>query len=153
MGFTLIELVMVLMIISVISVVVGKILLQSGRSFTTSNNITEVDWQGFAVLARMTEDIHNIRSKNDIATISATQLGFTNTSGTSVQYALSGSTLSRNSQTLATGVTAFSLGYLDSLGASTSIPSLVRYITITLSTTEGNVSTSFSTLIGTRGLT
>jgi len=151
-GFSLIELVMVLMIIGVISVVVSRILLQSGLEYTTANNIGVTDWQGFAVLSRMTEDIHNVRSKNDISTINSTEFVFTDADGTSVQYTLSGNTLLRNAQTLATGVTGLAFGYLTSAGVATNTPASVRYISISLSTSQGNITSSFSTLVGTRGL-
>lgn len=151
-GFTLIEIVMTLLILSVISVVVGRILFQGLDTFTTSNNISEVDWNGYIALDRIVNDIHNIRSAADITTISSTQLVFVDTSGNTVTYQLSGTTLQRNSVTLASGVTGFSLSYLDKNGATTTTPSSTRYILMTVSLQSGNLTTSFTTLGATRGM-
>lgn len=152
-GFSLIELVLVMVIIGLISVVVGRILLQSGRSFVISHNASQVDWQGYAALSRLTDDVHTIRSKNDISTISTTNFSFTNASGSTVQYVLSGNTLLRNSQVIASGVSALTFSYLSSTGVATATASSVRYVGISMTLASGSVSTTFSTLVGTRGLT
>lgn len=151
-GFTLIELIMVIIIIGVMSVVIGRIMLQGFRSFATSQNITEADWQALVALQRLTSDIHNIRSAADISVIGSSQLNFVDVNGTNVQYSVSSGSLLRNSQTLATGVTAFTLGYLDKTGVTTATLSSVRYISISLTETQGTLVTSFSTLVGTRGM-
>jgi prepilin-type N-terminal cleavage/methylation domain-containing protein len=151
-GFTLLELVMVIVIIGVISVVIAKIMLQGLQSFATSQNTSEVDWQGLIAMERLTSDIHTIRSPSDITTITASQLTFTDTSGTSVQYSLSGNNLLRNSQILASGVTGLTFGYLSDTGATTATASAVRYISISLTLVQSNITTSFSTLVGSRGL-
>jgi hypothetical protein len=125
---------------------------QGFQSFTVAQNVSETDWQGFIALERMTDDIHNIRSPADVTTISASQLNFVDTSGTSVQYSLSGGSLLRNSQILASGVTGLTFGYLNSNGATTATPSAMRYVSIALTLTQQNIVASFTTLIGTRAI-
>lgn len=152
-GFSLIELILVIVILGVISVVVGRILFQGFQNFITGTNISNAEWSSLIAIDRMANDIHTIRSATDISTINSSQFVFTDTSGASVTYQLSGSNLLRNSQTLASGVTGFALSYANSSGAVTATASQVRYVTIAISTTFNNVSSSFTTVSATRGMT
>lgn len=151
-GFSLVELVMTIVIMGIISVVVGKILLQGYKTFITSQDISEVDWQGLLALESLTNDIHNIRSSADITTISSSSFAFTDMTGTSVTYALSGSTLQRNSLTVASGISALTYSYLDKNGSVTASPAAVRYISISVTAVQNNMSLAFTTLVGTRGM-
>lgn len=151
-GFSLIELIITIVIMGIISVVVGKILLQGYKTYITSQNISEVDWQGLLALESITNDIHNIRSASSITTISASSFAFVDMSGTTVTYTLSGSNLQRNGLTVASGVSALTFSYLDDSGAITATASAVRYITISLTAVQNNMSLTFTTLVGTRGM-
>ncbi|HVE44663.1 MAG TPA: prepilin-type N-terminal cleavage/methylation domain-containing protein [Gammaproteobacteria bacterium] len=151
-GFSLIELVLVIAMMGIISTIVGKLLLQGFLNFNNTENISNADWQGYTALAHLTDDIHTIRSAADISTVSATQLTFTNQSASSVQYQLSGSTLVRNGTTVAMGITGITFGYLDKNGTTTGTAANVRYITIALSITQGTITTTYNTLVGTRGM-
>src|SRR3990167_1516897 len=122
-GFTLIELVFSILLMGIISVVVGSILLNGYKTLLTSENISQADWQGFIALERIVNDIHTIRSAADISTISASNLVFTDVNGNSIQFQLSGSTLLRNSQTLASGIQGLTFGYLDANGSTTATAS------------------------------
>lgn len=152
-GFSLIELILTIAILGIVSVVIGRILLQAYQTFLTSKVIATTDWNGFLTLEKMANDIHSIRSAGDIGTISPSQLSFVDVSGTNVQYQISGTSLLRNSLTVATGVQALSLSYLDKSGATTATPSLVRYIGISVSFVQDGLSTTISTAVGTRGMT
>lgn len=149
-GFTLIELVMVIVIVAIISVVISRVLVQSFQTFQTAQNIYEDDWQGFLALERMKTDIHNVRSAADITTATSSQLTFTDANGSSVQYLLSGTLLTRNGQTLASGIQSFALSYLNASGVTTATPALVRYVGISLTASQGTMSLPFATLIGVR---
>lgn len=151
-GFTLIELVFTMVLIGIISVVVGRILFQGFGDVITAENISNADWQGFTAIERMANDIHTIRSAQDISTIGAAQLVFTDVSGASVQFQLSGSTLLRNSETLAIGIQSLALTYLDGNGNVTATAANVRYIKIAMNMTQGNLTLGLQTLVGTRGM-
>lgn len=151
-GFTLIELIMVIVIMSIVSVVVGRIMLAGFKNFITAQDISEADWNGLLALEMLTNDIHNIRSASSITTISSSTFSFVDMAGTTVTYQYSGSILQRNSLTLASGLSAFGFGYLDRNGASTATAASVRYITISLTASQNNLSLPFSTTIGTRGM-
>ncbi len=149
-GFTLIELVFVMVLMAIISVIIGKFLFQSYNTFQTANNINEVEWQGFLGLNRMVSDIHTIRSSGDISTISSNNFVFTDINGNAVQYQLSGTSLTRNGQVLASGIQTLSLSYFDENNAVTSTPSLTRFIKMSLSVAQGTISTSYSTIAAVR---
>lgn len=151
-GFSLFELVMVILIMGVISVVVGKTLYQAAQTFMVQKNISETDWQGFIALERLTTDIHNIRSASSIATITSTQFSFVDADGSTVTYSKSGNSLLRSGQTLATGISGLTFSYFNNTGASTSTADQVRYVNISLILNQGTMNSSLSTLIGTRGL-
>lgn len=151
-GFTLLELMMVIVIMGIISVVVARIFSNFFQDFVTSQNISETDWRGLLVMNEFTNDVHNIRSANDISTISASGFSFVDMSGTSVTYSLSGSVLLRNSNTLANGVTGLTFAYFDNNYASTAAVANVRYITISTTLTQNNLNQVFSTMAGTRGM-
>lgn len=151
-GFTLIELISVIVLLGIISTIVGQILLNSYRTFLVSKKISETDWQGMLALARLTNEIHTIRSANDISTIESTQLSFTNSSGSTVQYQWSGHILLRNSQPLIGGIQGLSFTYLDRNGAVTSTAISVRYIIISVTILEDGMEQSFLTMVATRGM-
>jgi prepilin-type N-terminal cleavage/methylation domain-containing protein len=151
-GFTLIELVLVIVIMGVISIVVGKILFHSFQTFVTSQNISDVDWNGQLTMANFSNDVHTIRSASDIATIAANTFSFVDTTGTTVTYQLSGSTLTRSGQTLATGVTSIAFAYYDKDYSVTATAANVRYVTFTASFVQNNLALAFTTMAGTRGM-
>lgn len=151
-GFTLIEMSLALVIMGIIGVVIGRVMLQSYQMFTTMQNITEADNQAFLALERIVNDIHTMRSPVDITTMAASQLSFVDQSGVSIQFQLSGTTLSRNSQTLATGVQSLVFTYKNNTGATTATASQVRYIAIDLTTVHGTMTAAFSTQAAIRGI-
>jgi prepilin-type N-terminal cleavage/methylation domain-containing protein len=151
-GFTLIELLITIIIMGILSVVIGKILFQSYQTFITAQYATEIDWQGWLALERMANDLHTIRSANDITTILSNQITFTDVNGNTVQYQLSGQSLMRNSQILASRVQSLNLSYQNQNGTTTAVPSAVRNISLSLTIAQGNLTASFGTLIATRGL-
>ena len=151
-GFTLSELIITIVIMGVIGVVIGKTLFQAYQTFLTSQHVTEIDWQGFFALERMTNDLHTIRSAADITTIQPSQLAFVDVNGNTIQYQLSNNLLMRNSQTVASGIQSLNLNYMDNNGVTTATPSAVRNISLSVTIAAGGLTSSFSTLVATRGM-
>lgn len=151
-GFSLIELVMVIAIMGIISTIVGKIFFQSFKTFLVSQNISDIDWQGLLSMENFTNDVHNIRSANDISTVSSGTFSFVDMTGTTVTYQLSGNTLQRSGQTLATGVQSIGFTYYDKNYSVTATTANVRYITFTASFVQDKLALGFTTMAGTRGM-
>lgn len=148
-GFTLIEVVITIVILSIIAAISSRVLAAGFNAYLINQNITNADTQARLAFGRMTRDIHAINSSSSITTATATQLAFTNINNTSITYQLSGSQLTYNSQILADGITSLAFTYFDSSGASTSVLSAIRYITVTLGLNQGGVNYTMRTTINT----
>ncbi len=150
-GFTLIEVVITIVILSIIAALGGKILQAGFNAYLTNQYTTTANAQARLALERMTRDIHAINSPSSITTATSSQLVFRDIYGNSVTYALSGTQLLRNSQVLADYVGSFSLAYLNSSGATTASTSAIRYVTVSLNITDSdyfnyNLRTTISTM-------
>jgi len=152
LGFTLLELIIVIILTSLIAVVVSKIIAQGVQAHYTAKNVLDADWQGRLGMERMARDIRAVGSNSTITTATATQLVFTNIAGTSITYSLSGTYLMRNTQILADGINALSFTYFDNTGTSTATLSLIRYVGIALTITKNNTNFSLSTAVYLRNL-
>src|SRR3990167_6623069 len=146
-GFTLIELVMVMVIIGILAAISSVILSQGFNAYFAGKNVTDASWQGVSALEHMARDIRAIRSPSDITAATTSQLVFTNISGSSITYQLSGTTLMRNSQPLADGIQSLTFSYFSRNGAVTATPSLICYIRITLNVTQNNSDFTMTTAI------
>ena len=149
-GFTLIELVATMLILGIISVVLGRIMFHAFETFQAANDITETDWTGFVSLTRIVDDLRTMRSANNMTSMQSSALSFIDVNGNSVQYQLSGTSLLRNSQIMATGIAGLSFTYLDKNGATTGAAAAVNYIKINLIAAEGNLAQTFSTMAAIR---
>lgn len=152
-GFTLIELLISIVMLGIISVVVGRIMFEGLTTMQTSDKVTSVGWQGLIALERLTVDVHRIRSKSDITTVTASQFTFTDVNGTSVSYTLSGGKLMRGSQTLADDIQSITFSYLDATGAATTTAANVRYVKLAMTLVNDGLSIPMATLVGVRGIT
>lgn len=151
-GFTLIELVIVIIITGILAASITSLISQGSIAYLTAQNITDADWQARLAIERMVRDIRAIRSSADISTASATQLTFTDFGGTSISYTLSGTSLLRNSQILADGISALSFTYYDENGASGASAITLRYVKIALTITQKNTNFQIITMVNPRNL-
>lgn len=146
-GFTLIELVITIILMSIVSVISMQMLSQGLTAYLTAQNVVTADQQARLALERMVRDLRSIGSSNAITTATSAQFTFTDLSGTSFNYALSGTNLMVNNQILANGITSLTLSYYDSSGNTTSTLSAIRYITISINVTQSNANFTVSTSI------
>jgi prepilin-type N-terminal cleavage/methylation domain-containing protein len=148
-GFTLIELIMVIMILSVVAVISSKIITQGFAGYMTGTNIIQTDWQAKVALERMTRDLHDIPTYADIiaANTSASQISFTDFSDSTVTYKLSGTTLQLNGNTLASNIVSLTLTYLDKSGNALTAPpsSALAYIKIALVVSNNGTNYTYNT--------
>lgn len=149
-GFTIIELIIVIVILSILAVIALPMLSSGFNAYFTARNLSDANWQGRLALARITRDLRALTSNNNITTATATQLTFTNNANTSVSYTISGSNLERNALTLANGVSSVTFDYYTSAGAATAVIANIVYISITLNITQNNTNVTLETVIDLR---
>ena len=131
-GFTLIELIIVIVLSSILVKIGSYVLLTGFKAYYTNQNIMTANNQARMALERMTRDIHSVRSSASITTATSSQFSFTNISGTNITYQLTGSALMRNTQVLADNVSSLSFSYLDKNAVTTAVPANIRYVTVNL---------------------
>lgn len=146
-GFTLIELIFVIVILSIIAAIGSRVMGSAFNSYKDNQGIVSADEQGRLALEKMIRDIHGINSNTSITTFTASALTFTNVSGASVAYTLSGTNLQRNGVTLASGVNSLTFGYYGTTGAVTAVASSIAYIDVTLNITQNGVNYTLPTTI------
>lgn len=150
-GFSLIELVIVIVLTAIIAVISSQILSQGFNAYLTNKNINEADWQARYALAKMALDIRQINGAAYISTATALQLTFVNNAGTTITYSKTGTNLNRSGIVLASGVNAFALTYYTNIGtAATAITTC--YVGISINITQNNTNITESTRIALRNI-
>jgi prepilin-type N-terminal cleavage/methylation domain-containing protein len=160
-GFTLVEMVLVIMLAGIIfslgSVMLGKVF----SSYAMKRDTTDADWQAKVALERMTRELRAVRlaTAADLDIASATQIRFVDTDGNGVCFYRNGAAnrLMRSAdgpatscgatdpQVLADNVTALTFTYWDNAGATTAAVANVYYITMDMTVVEGSYSGRFRT--------
>lgn len=137
-GFTLIEMILVVVIISILSAVSARVLNAIFTSYFRGQDLINADSEARVALRRVSIDLHNLRSTADITTASASVLTFTDLNGNAISYQLNASQLVRNNLALAKNTQSIVFQYYDAAGillvapvSALNIP-LIRYIKLTL---------------------
>jgi prepilin-type N-terminal cleavage/methylation domain-containing protein len=153
-GFTLIEMIIVIVVVGVIFAIGGLVLGRAFESYDLTREATYVGWQGRVALERIARELRDIRSATAVdLTITATNISFVDANANSVCFYQSGTQLMRSDGTcggataqpladnLITGGLGF--GYFDNAGATTAIVNAVYYVAVTVSIREGDISESY----------
>jgi prepilin-type N-terminal cleavage/methylation domain-containing protein len=157
-GFTLVEIVAAIVLFGIIGAMVSRVISQSFNSYVIGRNVAETDWQARVAVERMTRELRTIRSPADITINSASDLSFVDADGTTIRYcagAVGGcpgtaGDLMRNSQVLATGVSALNISYLTKTAVVTATPAQVYYVVVTFTATQGNISKNYQIAVSPR---
>lgn len=158
-GFTLIELIAVIILTGILfsfgSVLLGNVF----SGYALKRDTTDADWQAKVALERMARELRAVRMATaaDLDIASATQIRFVDTDGNGVCFYRSGNRVMRSAdgpatacgatspQVLADNVTALTFTYWDNAGAATAAVANVYYITMDMTVAEGSYSGSFRT--------
>lgn len=160
-GFTLIEMIVVIVVMGAIFALGGLIMGRAFESYDLTRRTINVDWQGRVAMERMVRELHAIRSASvtDLvpSAVSTNPIRFIDTSGNPACFVLSGGLVQRgddgpaaascvtNLRPLADNVPANGLNfyYYDSTGTATAVATSVFYITVTLQVSNGNVTETY----------
>ncbi len=157
-GFSLIEMIMVIIVLGVIAAVAAPALSNAFRAYFTGKDIAETDWQARAALERMSRELRTVRSPADLVITSGSDLSFTDIDGNVIRYCLgavgtcpgAAGNLMRNSQSLASGVSGLTLSYLTRAGAATGVAAQVFYIVTGFTLTQNTASKTFTATVSPR---
>lgn len=157
-GFTLMELVMVMVILGIVAAVAAPLLGSSFRAYFTGRDISEVDWQARVAVERMTRELRAVRAPADLALAAASDLAFVDTDGNAIRYCLgavagcpgAAGELMRNGQPLASGISALSFSFLTSGAGATGSPAAAFYVTASFTAVRNAISKSHQLTVSPR---
>ncbi|MBU0455320.1 MAG: prepilin-type N-terminal cleavage/methylation domain-containing protein [Pseudomonadota bacterium] len=151
-GFTLLELVIVIIIVGIVVVGSSELLLYGFKGFAIGKQQVEANWQGQVSLERMVRDLRAIRSSSSISQATANAITFTDIDGESIQYHLTGQQLMRNTRVLSDDIQSLTFSYYDEDGNSTVTINNIRYIVVALQIMNGSSSFILTTAVYPWGL-
>lgn len=139
-GFTLIELVIVMVITGIVVVIAASIFSSAFTNYFTAANATALSNQATIAMARMSKEL---QQANSFTAATATSMTFTTTTGSTIAYSWSSPVITRTgstAQTLSNQVTSFSLSYYQANFSTTATLNLVRAVTISMTLSNGQES-------------
>ena len=159
-GFSLLEMIMVMVVLGIVAAVAAPFLSASFQSYFTGKDISETDWQARVALERMSRELRSVRAPagSNLIITSASDITFTDVDGNSTCYCMGGvggcsgavGELTRNSQPLATGISALTFSFLTQGGAATAVAANVFYITVAFTATQNTINKSFQATVSPR---
>lgn len=116
-GFTLVELVMVILILAIVAGIGVPMLLETidAWSFTSRFQDAAV-YSAIVSNSRMSREIRRLLNDGSVSTATNSQITFTDLSSIAITFNRSGNTLMRNTDGLADNVTALTYTYYDDAG-------------------------------------
>jgi prepilin-type N-terminal cleavage/methylation domain-containing protein len=158
-GFTLIEMIAVIVLLGIIFGFGGVLLGNLFTGYSLKRDATDAEWQAKVALERMARELRAVRMATaaDLDIVSAAQIRFVDTDGNGVCFYRNGNRVMRSAdspasacgttsaQPLADNVTALTFTYWDNTGTATAVAANVYYITVDLTVAEGGYSGQFRT--------
>lgn len=156
-GFTLFELVMVMVLFGIVAAVAAPVVSSGFQAYFTGRDIAEVDWQARVALERMTRELRAMRAPSDLVITAADDIAFADVDGNLIRYCLAGGgcagaagDLMRNGQPLASGISALDFSFLTRSASPTATPAQVFYVTVAFSATRNATSKGHRTTVSPR---
>lgn len=137
-GFTLIEMIIVMVVTGVVVVAVSLMLSAGFTNYFTGVKVTTLTTQATLAMTRITKEL---QEASRFSVINATNMTFTTTDGSIISYSWSSPVLTRigaSAQILSDQVTSFSLTYYQSNFTATTTLNVVRAVTINMTLSNGS---------------
>lgn len=122
-GYTLVELVMVIVLIGIVAAIGIPAILETGDAFSLASQFQDFAVQSSIVaMNRVSREIRKLKDDASVNTATASQFSFVDLDNNTITYNRSGNTLMRNSDGLADNVTALTFTYYDDAGNTIATP-------------------------------
>jgi len=140
-GFTLVEIVITIVLISIIAALAAMVILQGVQGYSAEDQRSNIHYEARLAMERMTREIRLIRNQGtDIATMTSTNLQYTDVNGASVGFNWTSPNLSRwngvGYDLLASGITSFTFSYLQQDGVSPATTANVWFVDIVITSSQ-----------------
>jgi prepilin-type N-terminal cleavage/methylation domain-containing protein len=150
-GFTLIEIIIVIVLVGILATMAAMIIMQGVRAYSVEQSRSDAHYQAKLAMERMAREIRLIRSSTvtDIPTMTGTTLRYNDINGLQMGFRLNGGNIERTEdnavswQTLATNITGPGgniFTYRDNIGAATAAPASIWLVQIQFTATQGTES-------------
>jgi prepilin-type N-terminal cleavage/methylation domain-containing protein len=157
-GFSLLELVLVIVLFGTLGATAAPLLRQGLQAYLTGRDIAETDWQARVATERMTRELRAIRAPADLTAASASDITFVDIDGDSIRYCQGGvggcpgaaGELMRNGAPLASGIGALAFSFLSRAAGATGAPASAFYVSVTFTATQNDVTKSYRTTVSPR---
>lgn len=150
-GFTLIEIVITIVIVGIIAGVAAMIIAEGVRAYSNEQSRSDAHYQARLAVERMARETRLIRSQTagDMPTMAAADLIFCDVTGKAIEFQLAGTVLNRRESatcsplawggwnSLATGVTPFTISYFQQDGVTVAAATNLWYVVIDVTDTQG----------------
>ena len=150
-GFTLLELVIVIIIIGILAASSSQLIAQGFSSYVTHRDIITTEKQEQFVMTQITQDLHQLITPDDLSNLSDNSLTIRLQDGEKVTYTTRNSQFLRNTLPLSETISGAKFSYYDAemqpINNPQSNPNLVKAIAIKLQTNYHNINFSRETLI------
>ena len=131
-GYTLVELVVVMTILSIVGMVSSYVIIESAKVYARTTPAMISSYQARLSVQRMQREIRDMKDTASITAFTATALTFDDSADNTIAYSLSAGDLSRNGDLLAQGVTSLTFTYWKSDGTTASASADLYLIEIDL---------------------
>jgi len=148
-GFTLTELVMVIVIVGVIAGLFAPLISAALDSWFFTKTERDVLFSTRLAMNRMVREIRQIKDTSSINTFTSAEFEFVDIDDNTINFQQSGTSLNRNSNELTDKLQnpgGLTFTYLDSDGAVTAVSTSVRMVRIKLILTSGDSSITIQSL-------
>jgi len=139
-GFTLIEAVIVMTLVSVLALGIGSFILTAMQAWSLVSQRSSQVNVGRVAMNRMTAEIRRIKALTLLTTYTVTRCAFTDMNNNPIDYQQSGTSLMRNSDILASGLASpggLQFTYLNNMGLTASGTPEMYSIRIKISLVSG----------------
>lgn len=136
-GFTLIEMVIVMVITSIVVIIAASIFRSGFSNYFTLVDVTALNNQ---ISNSMTRISLELAQASSFSAASATSMTFKTTTGSTITYSWASPTITRtgtSAQTLSDKTTSFALNYYQANYSATTTLTLIRAVTISMTITNG----------------